>query len=67
MGAELIAVLLQPLLRVELRRPPGALELIKLTLGFGEATPELVHVAFQAVALLIQLTEADGKPVDSPG
>ena len=67
MGAELIPVLLQPLLRVELRRPPGALELIKLTLGFREATPELVYVAFQAVALLVQLTEADGQPVDSPG
>ena len=58
MGAKLIPVLLQPLLRVELRRPPGALELIELTLGFREATPELVYVAFQAVALLVQLTEA---------
>jgi hypothetical protein len=45
----------------------GVLELIKLTLGFREATPELVYVACQAVALLVQLTEADGQPVDSPG
>jgi hypothetical protein len=67
MSAELIPVLLQPLPRVELRRPPGALQLIKLTLGFSEATPELVYVAFQAVALLVQLTEADGQPVDRPG
>ena len=66
MAAELIPVLLQPLLRVELRRPPGALELIKLTLGFREATPELIHLAFQAVALLVQLTETDGRPVDNP-
>ena len=66
MDAELIPVLLQPLLRAELRRPPGALELIKLTLGFREATPELVYVAFQAVALLAQLTKADGQAVDSP-
>ena len=51
MGAELIPVLLQPLLRVELRRPPGALELIKLTLGFREATPELVYVAFRVSVL----------------
>ena len=67
MGAELIPVLLQPLLRVDLRRPPGALELIKLALGFREATPELVYVAFQAVVLIGQLTEADRQPVDSPG
>jgi len=67
MGAQLIPVLVQPLLRVELRRPPGALELIKLTLGFREATPELVYVAFQAVTLLVQLTEADGQPVANPG
>jgi hypothetical protein len=67
MGAELIPVLLQPLLRAELRWPPGALELIKLPLGFREATPELAYVAFQAVALLVQLTEADGQPVDGPG
>jgi hypothetical protein len=67
MSAELIPVLLQPLLRIKLRRRPGALELIKLTLGFREATPELVYVAFQAVALLVQLTEADGQPVDRPG
>ena len=67
MVAELIPVLLQPLLRVELRRPPEALELIKLTFGFREATPELVYVAFQAVALLVQLTEADSQPVDNPG
>ena len=66
MDPELIPVLLQPLLRAELRWPPGALKLIKLTLGFREATPELVHVAFQAVALLVQLTEADGQPVDNP-
>ena len=66
MAAELIPVLLQALLRVELRRPPGALELIKLTLGFGEATPELIDLAFQAVALLVQLTETDGRPVDNP-
>ncbi len=67
MGAELIPVLLQPLLRVEMRRPLGALEQIKLTLGFREATPEPVYVAFQAVALLVQLTEAGGQPVDNPG
>ncbi len=67
MSAELIPVLLQPLLRADLRRPPGALELIKLTLGFREATPELVYVAFQAVALLVQLTETDGQPVGNPG
>ena len=67
MGAELIPVLLQPLLRAELRRPPEALELIKLSLGFREATPELVYVAFQAVALLVQLTEANGQPVGNPG
>ncbi len=65
MGAELIPVLLQPLLRVDLRRPPGALELIKLTLGFREATPELGYVAFQAVALVVQLTETDGQPADN--
>ena len=67
MGAELIPVLLQPLLRAELRRPPGAPELIKLTLGFREATPELAYLAFQAVALLVQLTEADGQFVDNTG
>ncbi len=66
MGAELIPILLQPLLRVELRRPPGAQELIELTLGFREATPELVYVAFQAVALLVQRTKADGQAADSP-
>jgi hypothetical protein len=38
-----------------LRRPPGELELvelelIQLTLGFREATPELLDVAFQTVA-----------------
>ena len=67
MGAELIPILFQPLLRVELRRPPGALELIKLTLGFREATSELVYVGFQAVPLLVQFTEADGQPIDNPG
>ena len=67
MNAELIPVLLQPLLRVELRRPPGALELIKFIFRFREATPELVYVAFQAVASVVQLTEADGQLVANPG
>src|ERR1700680_2963212 len=49
MGAELIPVLLQPLLGAELRRLPGALELIELTLGYRESTPELVYLAFQPV------------------
>ena len=67
MDAEPIPVLLEPLL-LEFRRPPGELEPIKLeptelTLGFGEATPELLHVAFQAVALIGQLAELDGQPV----
>ncbi len=66
MGAELIPVLLQPLLRAELRRPPGALELIKLALGFREATPELAYLAFQPVALPGQLPEADGQPAGNP-
>ena len=67
MAAELIPVLLQPLLRAELRWPPRALELIKLILGFREATPELAYLAFQPVALLVQLTEAGGRPVGNPG
>lgn len=71
MGAELIPVHLQPLL-LELRRPPGELEpiepeLIKFVFGFGDATPELLYLAFQTVALIGQLTEADGQPLDSPG
>jgi hypothetical protein len=71
MGAEFAKVLLEPLL-LELRRVPDELELIELelielTLGFRDATPELLYVAFQAVALVVQLTEADGQPVDSPG
>jgi len=70
MNAELIPILLQPL-PLQLRRPPGELErvpleLIELPLGFGQATPELGHVTFQAVALLVQLTEVAGQPLDSP-
>ena len=68
MGAELIPVLLQPLLRAELRQATQERRsCIKLPLGFGEATPELAHLAFQAVALLVQLTEADGELVDDTG
>jgi len=71
MSAELIPVLLQPLM-LKLPRPPGeleltVLELIQRTLGFRDAAPELLYVAFQAVTLLVQLTEADGQPLDSPG
>src|SRR5689334_12225063 len=49
MGAKFIPVLLEPLL-LDLRQPPGELqlirlELIQLTLGFREATPELLHIA----------------------
>ena len=66
-GAEVIPVLLQPLLRTELRRPPGELQLIQLTLGFRKATPELAYVAFQPVALLGQLTEATVSPPVTAG
>jgi hypothetical protein len=71
MGAEFLKVLLEPLL-LELRWMPRELELlelelIQLTLGFRDATPELLDVARQAVTLVVQLTEAGGQPVDSPG
>jgi hypothetical protein len=71
MGAELIQVLLEPLL-LELRRPPGELELIELeltefSLGFRDSTAELLYVAFQSVALIGQLTESDGQSLDGRG
>jgi hypothetical protein len=43
------------------------LEPIELTLGFREATPELLDIAFQAVTLTGQVTELAGQLVDSPG
>jgi hypothetical protein len=71
MGAEFVPVLLEPLL-LELRRPPGLLELIDLeliylALSFRDAAPELLYVAFQPVTLIDQLTEADRQPVDILG
>jgi hypothetical protein len=42
------------------------LELIELSLGFRDATPEALYVVFQAVAFIIQFTKAGGQPVDSP-
>jgi hypothetical protein len=67
MGAEHIAVQLEPLFLVGLPWPPEELELIELILGFGEATPELVHVTCQAVTLLVELAKVAGQPFDSPG
>src|SRR5204862_3529389 len=54
------------------RRPPGELELIileliELTLGFRDATPELLDVGFQTVALTGQLTEGAGQRLDGAG
>src|SRR5689334_9670380 len=43
------------------------LELIELTLGFRDATPELLDVAFQTVPLIGQFTEGDGQRFDGPG
>ena len=67
MGAEHIPVQLYPLFLVGLPWPPGELELIEFILGFGEATPELVHVTCQAVTLLVELAKVAGQPFDSPG
>src|SRR5690349_623900 len=67
MGAEHIAVQFEPLFRVGLPWPPGELELIELILGFGEATPELVHLTDQAVTLLVEVAKVAGQPFDGPG
>ena len=67
MGAEHFPVQLELLFLVGVPWPPGELELIELILGFGEATPELVHVTCQAVTLLVELAKVAGQPFDSPG